>query len=367
MTREIPKKQSIRVILIFNPNAGQADQLRSQLDRAVTLWQSEGWQVDRAPTNYSGHATEIARQAAIQGYDYAIAAGGDGTVNEVMNGLIHSNTALGTLPIGTVNIWAREMGLPMDIVGAAHELLTAKIKTIDVGQARPIRYSTKSIKSKSIKSVKSIKSIKKLASSASQSQSQSSLPSSSLSETGIESVSSDRAFLLMAGIGFDAAVTENIDPREKKKLGAIAYVKRAIQLAWQFRGVRTLLRIDGKRVRGRILMIIIGNSQLYGGVVKMTAHAIVDDGLLDVCVIKGRSMLTAPFRLFSVFTRNYNRDPKVAYFKAQRIDIQGKKQLPIQIDGDFLGRSPMEFEILPRSLRVLVPAHADRSLWSQLG
>lgn len=349
MTREIQTNQPIRVILIFNPNAGQADQLRSQLDRAVTLWQSAGWQVDRAPTHHSGHATEIARQAVIQGYDYAIAAGGDGTVNEVMNGLIHSNTALGTLPIGTVNIWAREMGLPMDIFGAAKELLKAKIKTIDVGQARPIRYPEKSIKLR--------KSIKKRTLTASQ------LPS----ETAIGAVSSDRAFLLMAGIGFDAAVTENIDPREKKKLGAIAYVKRAIQLAWQFRGVRTLLRIDGKRVRGRILMIIIGNSQLYGGVVKMTAHAIVDDGLLDVCVIKGRSMLTAPFRLFSVFTRNYNRDPKVAYFKAQRIDIQGKKQLPIQIDGDFLGRSPMEFEILPRSLRVLVPAHADRSLWSQLG
>ncbi len=306
----------IRTILIFNPNAGQAAQLQQQLDRAVTIWRNAGWQVDRAPTQYSGHATLIARQAALDGYDYAIAAGGDGTVNEVMNGLIHSKTALGTVPIGTINIWAREMGLPMDIIGAAKQLLTAEVKTIDVGQTRQIQNSQ-----------------------------------------------ADRAFLLMAGIGFDAAVTETVDIREKKKLGAIAYVKQAIQLAWQFRGVRTLLRIDGKRVRGRILMIIIGNSQLYGGVVKMTAHAIVDDGLLDVCVIKGRSMLTAPLRLFSIFTRNYNRDPKVAYFKAKRIDIQGKKKLPIQIDGDFLGRSPMRFEIIPRSLRVLVPANADRSLW----
>jgi diacylglycerol kinase (ATP) len=328
----------IRTILIFNPNAGQASQLQPQLDRAVQLWQDAGWQVDRAPTEYSGHATIIARQAAADGYDYAIAAGGDGTVNEVMNGLIHSNTALGTLPIGTINIWAREMGLPMDILGAARQLLTAQIKTIDVGQTRQI-----------IKPIKPAKELK-LADQLTQ---------------PLQTSEIDRAFLLMAGIGFDAAVTETVDVREKKKLGAIAYVKQAIQLAWQFRGVRTLLRIDGKRVRGRILMIIIGNSQLYGGVVKMTAHAIVDDGLLDVCVIKGRSMLVAPFRLFSIFTRNYNRDPKVAYFKAKRIDIQGKKKLPIQIDGDFLGRSPMQFEIIPRSLRVLVPANADRSLWSQ--
>ncbi len=326
----------IRVILIFNPNAGQADHLKPQLDRVITLWQNAGWQVDRSPTQYSGHATKIARQAAADGYDYAIAAGGDGTVNEVMNGLIHSNTALGTLPIGTINIWAREMGLPMDILGAAKELLTAEIKTIDVGQARQI-----------IKSVKPTKNLNL---------------ADPFSEP-LQTSEIDRAFLLMAGIGFDAAVTETVNVHEKKKLGAIAYVKQAIQLAWQFRGVRTLLRIDGKRVRGRILMIIIGNSQLYGGVVKMTAHAVVDDGLLDVCVIKGRSMLTAPLRLFSIFTRNYNRDPKVAYFKAKHVDIQGKKKLPIQIDGDFLGRSPMQFEIIPRSLRVLVPANADRSLW----
>ncbi len=304
-----------RTILIFNPNARQADQLRPQIDRAVDLWRNAGWTVTLAPTEYSGHGTELARQAAIDGYDYAIAAGGDGTVNEVMNGLLYSNTALGTVPIGTVNVWAREMGLPMDIVGAAEELLLATVRTIDVGKS---------------------------------------------SQTG----QPDRAFLLMAGIGFDAAVTEIINVREKKTLGVIAYIKSAIQLAWQFQGFRTLLRIDGRRVRGRILMIIIGNSQLYGGMVKMTAHAVVDDGLLDVCVIKGRSMLTAPLRLFSVFTRNYNRDPKVAYFKATHIEIQGKKKLPIQVDGDFLGRSPMKFEIVPRSLRVLVPPNADRTLWS---
>ena len=112
-------------------------------------------------------------------------------------------------------------------------------------------------------------------------------------------------------------------------------------------------------------MIVIGNSQLYGGVVKITAHAIVDDGLLDVCVIKGRSMISAPLRLFSVFTRNYNRDPKVAYFKASQIEIQGKKRLPIQVDGDFLCRTPMRFEIRSKALRVMVPPQADRSLWQE--
>ena len=300
-----------RAIVIFNPNAGQAESLQSAIDQASEFWREHHWTVTYAPTQFPGHATQLARTAAREGYDYAIAAGGDGTVNEVMNGLINTNTALGTLPMGTVNIWAREMGLPMDVVGAAKQLLDSTIRSVDVGMA------------------------------------------------------GDRAFLLMAGVGFDAAVTQSVDAGEKKRLGAIAYLKQALQVAWTFRGVRMLLRVDGKRVRGRILMIVIGNSQLYGGVVKITAHAIVDDGLLDVCVIKGRSMMSAPLRLFSVFTRNYNRDPKVAYFKASRIEIQGKKRLPIQVDGDFLGRTPMRFEIRSKALRVMVPSQADRSLWQE--
>ncbi|OUC11596.1 MAG: diacylglycerol kinase [Alkalinema sp. CACIAM 70d] len=300
-----------KVLCIFNPHAGQAQFLQKHLPAAIDLWSRSGWQVDLAPTQFAGHATQIAQQAAEQGYDIAIAAGGDGTVNEVMNGLVNTQTALGVLPIGTVNIWAREMGLPMDVLGAAQGLATAQVRTIDVGRA------------------------------------------------------GDRYFLLMAGVGFDAAVTETIKPHEKKRLGAIAYIKQALHTAWQFQGVRTLLRIDGKRIRGRILMIVIGNSQLYGGVVKMTAHAVVDDGLLDVCVIKGRSMMVAPLRLFSIFTRNYNRDPKVEYYHATRIEIQGKKHLPVQVDGDFIGRTPLRFEVVPSALQVLVPEKADRSLFCQ--
>jgi diacylglycerol kinase (ATP) len=175
----------------------------------------------------------------------------------------------------------------------------------------------------------------------------------------------NRYFLLMAGIGFDAAVTATVSATEKKMLGAIAYVKQAIQVAWNFRGVRLKLRIDGKKVRGKILMVVIGNSQLYGGVVKFTAHATIDDGLLDVCVIKGRGMLSAPRRLISIFARHYNRDPQVQYYQAKQIDIRGKrgKDLPVQIDGDYLGTTPMSFQVVPSSLWILVPPNADRSLW----
>ncbi len=300
-----------QVLIVYNPAAGQLANLQHTLDRVANLWRDRGWQVQIAATMAPGDATIKATQAAQAGYHAVIAAGGDGTVNEVMNGLVGTTTALGTLPLGTVNIWAREMGLSMDMLKAAESLIKSELTQIDVGMA------------------------------------------------------GNRYFLLMAGIGFDAAVTATVSTAEKKMLGAIAYIKQAVQVAWGFRGVRLKLRIDGKRVQGKILMVVIGNSQLYGGVVKFTAHATIDDGLLDVCVIKGRGMLSAPRRLISIFARHYNRDPLVQYYQARQIEIrgQGGKSFPVQVDGDYLGKTPMSFRVIPNSLWILVPPNADRSLW----
>ena len=298
-----------RVLIVFNPQAGQGSMLRQALAQVTQIWRQQHWQVELQPTRWAGDATFWSAQAATQGYDIVVAAGGDGTVNEVANGLVGTKTALAVLPVGTVNIWARELGLPMDVTRSATALLQAHLRPVDLGKA------------------------------------------------------GDRHFLLMAGVGFDAAVTAGVCPHEKKRFGAIAYLKRAFHLAWQWRGVRSLIRIDGQRVRGRILMVVIGNSQLYGGVFKMTAHATIDDGLLDVCVIKGHTLLTAPLRLLSIFTRRYNLDPKVKYYRARHVSIQGKRTLPVQVDGDYLGHTPMTFEVVPAGLWVLVPPTVDRSLW----
>jgi diacylglycerol kinase (ATP) len=300
-----------QVLIVYNPAAGQSPDLTSMLDRVANLWRDRGWQVEIAATTAPGDATRRAQQAAEAGYNAVVAAGGDGTVNEVMNGLVGTSTALGVLPLGTVNIWAREMGLSMDMLKAAAILAESKLTRIDVGMA------------------------------------------------------GNRYFLLMAGIGFDAAVTATVNTEEKKRLGALAYIKQALQVAWNFRGTRPKLKIDGKRVRGKILMVTIGNSQLYGGVVKFTAHATIDDGLLDICVIKGEGMLSAPRRLISIFARHYNRDPQVQYYRGRSIEIRGKrgKQLPIQVDGDYLGQTPMTFRVVPNSLTILMPPNADRSLW----
>jgi diacylglycerol kinase (ATP) len=305
---------TFRVLIVFNPHAGQAAQLRSAIDRAAQIWTTARWLVELAPTESAGDATRIARAAAAEGYDLVVAAGGDGTVNEIINGLVGTETAFAPLPAGTVNVWAREMGLPMDVEQAARALLTADRRQIDLGRAK--------------------------------------------------GKDCDRHFLLMASVGFDAAVTQELCPTDKKRLGALAYLKQAAQMAWNYRGSKVYLRIDGQRIRGPLLMTVIGNSQLYGGVVKFTAHALIDDGLLDVCVIQGRSMLGAPLRLLSVLIRAYNRDPKVKYFRAQHVSFIGKKSLSVQLDGDFIGTTPIDFQIVPQAVWAMIPQGADPEIWS---
>lgn len=322
-------------LILYNPAAGQASAVLPQLEAAAELWRGAGWRVALRPTQCAGDATVQAKQAAREGYSLVVAAGGDGTVNEVVNGLVGTETALATLPCGTVNIWAREMGLSMDILQAAEAYLQADRRQVDLGVCR--ERSPKAVKRKFAE---------KLAE-----------PAPAL----------ERYFLLMASAGFDAAVTSEVKSEEKKRFGAIAYVKQAFQTACRYRGVKTKLFIDGKRVRGRVLMVVIGNSQLYGGVIKFTAHALVDDGLLDVCVIKGRNLLIAPQRLLSVFTRVYNRKNEVRYYRAKQLEIRGKKKkkrLPVQVDGDYLGKTPMKFEVLPRAMLALVPPGCDETLWT---
>ncbi len=347
-------------LILYNPTAGQASTVLPQLEAAAELWREASWRVELRPTQCAGDATVQAKRAATEGYSLVVAAGGDGTVNEVVSGLVGTEAALATLPCGTVNIWAREMGLPMDILQAARAYIEAERRTVDLGVCRERQPKLSKQKRRALKQKRA------------QAIAEGAVAGESLPELAITEQPStlERHFLLMASAGFDAAVTSEVKSEEKKRFGAIAYVKQAFQTACRYRGVKTKLYIDGKRVRGRVLMVVIGNSQLYGGVIKFTAHALIDDGLLDVCVIKGRNLLIAPQRLLSVFTRVYNRKNEVRYYRAKQIEIRGKKKkkrLPVQVDGDYLGKTPMKFEVLPGAMVALVPQGCDETLWSKHG
>ena len=294
-------RQPIRALIVFNPIAGQAASLEQDIHAAREIWREHGWIVDVQPTVGPGDGTRIAREAAEQGYDVVVAAGGDGTVNEVVNGLADTKTALAALPVGTVNVWVREIGMPLQPRAAAEAILQAQARPIDLGRA------------------------------------------------------GDRYFLLMCGVGLDAAVTAEVRADEKRRLGVLAYFKTALSVLGRYRGTAARITVDGRTIRGRVLLVVLGNSQLYGGVVKITARASIDDGLLDVCIIKGNSLWSAPFRILSIVTQRYNLDPKIDYHRAREVKIAARRQLPVQVDGDHIGYTPMDFTAAPGALYALLP------------
>ncbi len=295
------------VRIILYPLAGNAEQI-VEVQRARALWEAHGWTVEWCATQYAGHAIELARQAAAAGCDLVVAAGGDGTVNEVVNGIAGTPAALAVLPVGTGNVWVRELKLPLRPEAAAAVLVDGATYTLDLGQAN------------------------------------------------------DRYFLLMAGIGFDASVVRRTPPALKRRLGIMAYLIQGFTIARNIRGTRVRIELDGRPITGRILMILISNSRLYGGFVQITHHASLTDGLLDVAVIKGQDARSAPLHLLSIFLRQHQLDPDLLYYRAREVTVSGPVPLDVQVDGDTIGRTPMTFRVVPDALRVWLPPSTAQEL-----
>ena len=304
-------------LLIHNPSAGPRE-VEDELDLVVEYLSECGWRVRRSVTGHAGQATESARQAVVDGLDVVLVAGGDGTVCEAVNGLVGSRVALGVLPSGTGNVWAKELGLPAftllnpnRLLVAAHLLTEATVRPVDVGRAN------------------------------------------------------EQYFLLFAGLGFDAQVARGMEPRERstKRLGLLPYLVAAATAAVEFYGVRTTVVADGKVIKGRSLFILISNAQLYGGVLRITPEAKLDDGLLDVVIFNGVGPTYTLRHLFSILGGRHLRDPSVKFLRARRVMVDCARPWPVQIDGDPIGSTPMTFQIIPRALRVLVPPTAPASLF----
>lgn len=295
--------------IILNPLAGQAEHI-TEVQRARALWEAHGWRVEWCATQYAGHAIALARGAAAAGCGLVVAAGGDGTVNEVVNGIAGTEAALAVLPVGTGNVWVRELKLPLRPEAAAAALLEGASYTLDLGQA------------------------------------------------------GDRYFLLMAGIGFDASVVRMTPPTLKRRLGIIAYLIQGLTIARDIRGTRVLIELDGRPIKGHILMILISNSRLYAGFVQITHHANLTDGLLDVAVLKGQDARAAPLHLLSIFLRRHHFNPDLLYYRAREITVSGAVPLDVQVDGDRVGVTPMSFRVVPGALKAWLPPSAAQELLS---
>jgi YegS/Rv2252/BmrU family lipid kinase len=304
-----------RARLIANPASGTLRHLGAlrELEEAVAYLSKHGLPTELRLTERPGHAVELAREAVRSGMDMVIAAGGDGTVNDVIQALAGHETALGVLPLGTVNVWAREVGIPLYAPDACDVLLNGVRRRVDLGQA------------------------------------------------------GSRYFLLMAGIGFDAEVARRVELSKLKQTGlkVLEYLATVGRLSVTHQPTRIWMVRDGKRYSTRAHMVIIGNTRLYGGTMTFTRNAIADDGWLDAVTVGGGGITHKLAVLGGAMLRRKSLGPRVRYDRAKRILLEAAQPLPVQVDGEVIGNLPMTFTVAPQALTVIVPEFALAPLFQK--
>ncbi len=315
----------MKALIIHNPVAGQRS-LADALSQTAAFLTTEGWEVlGVEETHGAGDATTFARQAVAQRCDAVFVVGGDGTLAQVVDGLVGSQTALAVLPGGTGNVFARQLNLPVPgglhphpLLESARLLLSGEVRAVDVGRVSPHGKRGPA-----------------------------------------------HHFLCWCGVGFDAQMTIAVaeDPERKKRLGPLAFVVAGILTLQEFAGTRAQVRIDGNRVSRRMIMLVANNIQRYGIIFKMATTAVIDDGLLDVYCFQGRGAARTLLHTLRMLFSRHILDPQVDIFRARRIEISTAQPLPVHVDGDYIGYTPVVIETLPRALKLMVPPTAPTSLF----
>lgn len=297
-----------RATLIVNP-AARGVSRRFDPARAVRYLAARGLPTTLVIPGSPGEATAAARAAAERGDDLCFVAGGDGSLRQAAAGLAGSATALAAIPAGTVNIWAREAGIPRGARAAIDAHLAGQIVTMDLGRA------------------------------------------------------GEHAFLLMAGIGWDAEIAAGVSPRLKRLTGDLAYIVHGLAHVPALRTRRARWEADGQSFDEPLAWMLLGNTRLYGGRIRLTPGARIDDGLLDMVAFCPRGPGEAlAMAARAAAGRREGRHIVTGRFEEVAVATPG---LPVQLDGDPAGSTPMTFRVERGALRVSIPAGPLPPLWGE--
>ncbi|HXY23685.1 MAG TPA: diacylglycerol kinase family protein [Candidatus Acidoferrum sp.] len=301
-------------LLIHNPNAGNGgDARRRTLDTARHIFAHGGIATELAETTGPGHATEIAARAAAENRGLVIACGGDGTLNEIVNGLAaHQNghrVPLALLPGGTANILAKELDLPWDIPSAAEKLVRGTVKEIALGLATPVEQPDK-----------------------------------------------QKYFLSVAGAGPDGMIVYSIDLELKARVGILAYWLEGAREVFRYKFPHFRVVSGDRKIDASL--VIVGRTQNYGGPFKITDQADLYSNQFEVMTLTTQSGFRYLSYLPTLWMGKLRGTEGVDFFKTDSVLCEPLDNNPIyaQIDGEPLARLPVEFKIVPRALKLLVPS-----------
>ncbi|MFJ8247671.1 diacylglycerol kinase [Peribacillus asahii] len=291
-----------RARLIYNPTSGR-EAMKKGLPEVLARLEAAGYEASCHMTTGEGDATRAAEIAIERGYDVVIAAGGDGTIYEVVNGLARAEKRpkLGIIPTGTTNDFARALHLPKSIEGAADIIADGHTMPIDIGKMN------------------------------------------------------DKYFINIAGGGRLTELTYEVPSKLKTMLGQLAYYIKGIEMLPSFKASEVTIEYDGKLFEGEIMLFLVANTNSVGGFEKLAPDASLNDGMFTLLILK-KANLADFVRIVTLAIRGEHvHDKNVIYVKANRIKVTTKEKMMLNLDGEFGGVAPAEFVNQYRHFEVFIP------------
>lgn len=296
-----PKGDARHLVLVVHGSRAESEPLR----KAVTRLRSRGHQVDVHVTFEKGDATRFARDAVSLAPRAIVAVGGDGTVNEVLNGIAGTDVPLGIIPLGTANDFAKQARIPDNPEAALSVIM----------RREPVRIDTASL--------------------------------------------NGRRFLNVSTGGIGALATAFVKPATKSRFGPLAYVVSGVRNLARLRSYRGRFRAPGFEYQGGFLVFAVGNARLTGGGTAITPDASVTDGLLDVCVVEAMPRMEFA-RLGLALRRGAHMDVKgVHYFKSPSLVVESERAIPVNVDGEYSTSQHLEYRAHRLVLRAFLPRVPD--------
>jgi diacylglycerol kinase (ATP) len=288
-----------KIVYIVNPISGRGKQqsieeiVERETDRSVIAYSV-------LVTDRCGQAEEMSRAAALGGADIVVAVGGDGTVNEVARGIAGTGSALGIVPTGSGNGLARHLRLPLSFREAVRIINKGKLHTIDTATLN------------------------------------------------------GRLFVSLAGVGFDALVAKKFAKSSKR--GFVGYARIAIPAYFSYRPKKYTIIADGQEITRKALLITFANSNQFGSNGSIDPIAELDDGLIDVCIVRKIPFFILVFVAPAFFLKQFHKTPYVEIIKAREVFVARKRSRKIHLDGDpWKTERELRVKIQPLSLQVIVP------------
>jgi YegS/Rv2252/BmrU family lipid kinase len=293
----LPLAQIPRILIIYNPVSGR--RRRGFLEQVLIRLRAGGCIAEVLPTEKRGDAERMAAAASPNYFDAIAVAGGDGTINEVLNGLARSPLPLGLIPMGTANVLAAEIGLEVTPDAVARTLLEGRCKRIDVGMA------------------------------------------------------DGRRFVMMAGVGFDADVVKGINSKLKRAVGKGAYVWQSLVEMLRYRPQTFRLTVDG--VEHTAASAVFANGHFYAGRFTCAPEARLTDGRLHVCLFKASGRLSIVRYGAALMLGYLHRRRDIEILPATHVAIAGGEGRPVHGDGDILATLPLDVRMDEKGLELIVP------------